>query len=282
MIVERIIDIVIRLVKGTSLTTKKGLCRKHKRILDQLRSSLSRRYNEGASKNLGDPLYKKNPEDEIKFKEYFQSGHFHKNFHTNYHALWNIFCRKGAAIPDVFYVYDLACGPYTATMGLLNFLNNGKEDFAKKYFVLTFCDMGDIYLEKLYQVNNNGHQQLSFPVELDLFPVTLAKGQITDTFLPQGYKIILNQCRQDNEHQCDLSVYPHIDKFDIPQGTNVHGINLIFCSYPGKYGERKFAHCIQRTINNFSPQQRHFPTYIIYSHFLKRFHNGTYDQTFPG
>ena len=149
------VEALKRIFSKLPLRIRRGAPDVHERVLVELRALLLRGYKGGNAKEMGEPLCKGITEDTLRLERYFKSGHFHKNYYTNYHALWNLFCQKGASIPEVFYVYDLACGPYTATLSLMNFLHNDKQDIQRKTFYFTFCDMGDLCLDKLHGANAN-------------------------------------------------------------------------------------------------------------------------------
>ncbi len=271
MIIMRILEIFKKKIKTYFQINRKKICQKHKNILDQLRNSLESRYKVGAAESVGKPLYKNRNEDEKKFNEYIRSGHFHKNLHINYHALWKLFCHH-EEIPEKFYVYDIACGPYTATISLLNFLHNHRC-LKGKSFQFTFCDMGDLVLEKLCQENKNKDNHiLSFPVPLDLFPGqhNLSKGEILNTFKLNDYEIHIRQCC--NKNNCKtLYEIDNSEKHQVANSLNHTGINIIFCSFVGNYGEPKFINkCTKEVLCKFTSEQKLFSTYIIYSHYLKK------------
>ena len=137
----------------------------HLGFLKKLKEYLGKKYSQGDAPNCGKPLA-----DEQSLDQYLERGHFHKNFYTNYHAFYNLFYGGQNAIstiPERFYVYDIACGPYTATLSLLNFLQN-ESNLAGKSFVFNFCEKEDWLLRRLYDANKDA-EQLYFPVPLNLF-----------------------------------------------------------------------------------------------------------------
>lgn len=252
----------------------------HSRFLKRLRKFVERCYH--PIDDAGDPMYDGNPEDELRLERYFKTGHFHKNLYTNYHALSKIFRDAHATIPDVFHVYDLACGPYTATISLLTYLNNDGQDLEHKSFLFTFCDKGDLCLEKLCRENAHAHRQISFAMTFEPFLLSMGDISIPHAFATGGYRIVLYQCSQQNERLCNTSKYPILGTPALPEDPDAPGVNLVFCLYPGIYGEPKFFRCIRRTLTTFSRKQQQYPTFIIYAHFLiperRRIHDTSWKE----
>jgi len=231
---------------------------RHRYRLAQLNSFVQRGYIKGEAKLLGKPLYA-DQEDQWAFDSYFRTRHFEKNFYTNYHALWKLFCSvKKIKTPQRFYVYDIACGPYTASVSLLNFLQ-GNGGLKRKSVSFNFCDKGNLAFEKFCEAGKN-KALLSFPVSSDFL-------EIDTTFKLREWNVCMNQCPHGQWEDCKpyKEISPLKGSGDIsPDGD---AVNLIFLSYPGTYYNRKFIRCAEKVISGFSTEQKAFPTYIIYSHY---------------
>jgi hypothetical protein len=212
---------------------------------------------------IGQPLYQRQSESQSIFDKYFMHYHFHKNFYTNYHALKKLFYSfiKSEA-PQFLFVYDIACGPYTATLSLLRFFQN-ENKLKKQNFFMNFCDRGDFTLEKLYREINPADKKLIFPVPLK---------QEYKKFQPNEWKISINQCcyeyRYGCKNLCAIEMQNKtVENRLVGDFNNRNSVNLIFCSYPGISYGKKFLNCVDHIVNNFSPSQKKIPTYLIYSHY---------------
>lgn len=233
-------------------------CLRHRFFMAQLKSVLCRHYRKADAKDLGKPLDENSRVDRRLFNLYFRNYHFEKNFYTSYHALWKLFCAgKETAIPRKFYVYDIACGPYTATVALLNFLeqHGGLEG---KSFSFNFCDKGSLVLERLYQANKDT-AGIDF-----LIPCFW---QIKSRFDLEERDICIRQCLYDSRWGCRVYQTEIGDKKAMSDCGEDDAVNLIFLSYPGVKYEEKFATCAAQTVSDFKPEQKRFPTYIIYAHY---------------
>lgn len=233
----------------------------HLRFLKKFKEYLVKKYSQGYALNCGEPIT-----TEQSLNQYLEGGHFHKNFYTNYHALYDLFYggQNAISIPEMFYVYDIACGPYTATLSLLNFLQN-EGSLAGKSFVFNFCEKEDWLLTRLCDANK-GAEYLAFPVPLSLFTAPrFSVGDIVSRFDDLNWCINTRQCAKSD---CDQHSRRELGQ--IPQESS-NALNLILCSYPGKHPkDPKYIKCIGRTIYSLSLSQRNFPIYIIYSHYKDR------------
>ena len=232
-------------------------CLRHRFFMAQLKSVIWRNYSAGDAKELGKPLYENSRADRRLFNLYFRNYHFEKNFYTNYHALWKLFCtEKKIAIHRKFYVYDIACGPYTATVALLNFLEK-HGGLKGKSFSFNFCDKGNLVLERLYQANKDT-AGIDFPIP--------CFWQISSRFDLDERDICIRQCLYGLRWGCRS--YQHkIGESKTLSDSRETGVNLIFLSYPGTAYEEKFITCARQIISAFQPEQKGLPTYIIYSHY---------------
>jgi len=242
---------------------KKFLCQKrHEYLLKDLNAAIYSKYKIGKASELGKPLFKGNKTDESAFKDYFKTYHFEKNFYTNYHAIHKLFDTEYQLIniPKKFCVYDIACGPYTATISLLNFLEKNNS-LKGRAFSFTLCDQGDLTLDLLYQAAKE-NSDLFFPIPYFV--------QIRSEFDVNDWNISINQCHDAKKYGCRHYSDINIKEKENHDNINEDGINLILCSYVGKRGEKKFFDCIEKTFAGFSPHQKTYPTYIIYSHYIKK------------
>jgi len=228
--------------------------------MKDLKAVIYSKYKVGKASELGKPLFKGKRTDESAFKDYFKTYHFEKNFYTNYHAIHKLFDTyyQLIKIPKNFYVYDIACGPYTATISLLNFLEKNKS-LKGRAFSFTLCDQGNLTLYLLDQAAKE-NSDLFFPIPYFV--------QIRSEFDVNDWNISINQCVSDKIYGCRHYSDINIKEKENYNTVNEDGINLIFCSYAGTYGEGKFVHCIEKIFSGFSSQQKAYPTYIIYSHYI--------------
>jgi len=234
-------------------------CLRHRFFMAQLKSVIWRNYRKAEAKDLGKPLYENSRMDRRLFNLYFRNYHFEKNFYTSYHALWRLFCKeRKIAIPLNFYVYDIACGPYTATVALLNFLEQ-HGGLKEKSFSFNFCDKGSLVLERLYQANKDT-AGIDFP--------THCFWQINSRFDLDERDICIRKCLYTLEWGCRLYQHKIVEKKTMSDFREA-GINLIFLSYPGIKYEEKFIRCAAEICNALQPEQKRFPTYVIYSHYMK-------------
>lgn len=240
---------------------REEIAQKHYKFLEELKKFVSNgNYCKGSASEFGKPIV-----NESMLNRYFQSRHFYKNFYTNYHALCNLFYRQHVVIPQKFYVYDIACGPYTASITLLNFLHI-ENNLKGKSFNLEFCDKNDWLLQKLYNHNINSKNILSFPVDLKLLCLPEYPNIIKD-FELTSWDIIIKVCSEFNFE------YYGCKKLSIQSNSTLNtfsnnAVNLVFISYPGTFPNMpKFIKCLSELINSFSANQNRLPTYIIYSHY---------------
>lgn len=237
-------------------TSKKSV---HLGFLEELKKHIDENYDRtGYSSTWGESIA-----DKQSLAQYLQKGHFHKNFYTNYHALYNLFyCGQSAiSIPEKFYVYDIACGPYTATVSLLNFLRN-EGNLTGKSFALNFCEKENWLLGELRDANKDT-EQLYFPVPLSLFgDPRFGVGDIVNRFDDLIWRINTKQCANSgcNQHSCR-------EVGQMPEESS-NALNLILCSYPGTHHfDRKFIGCIANTVYRLPHSKKNLPTYIVYSHY---------------
>ncbi|MCP4112613.1 MAG: hypothetical protein GY749_44995 [Desulfobacteraceae bacterium] len=213
---------------------RKLYCWKHKIALDQQCIAINKHYKKDSAYTVGKPIYQGQAGARDIFDSYFQNYHFHKNFFANYHAVWKLFCSgTKTVIPENFFVYDIACGPYTATLSLLQFFQNEKT-LKRQAFFLNLCDMGNFALEKLYQANSHIQQTLTFPVPLE---------NECKEFQPGKWEICTRNCYHENMYGCRLLNNIQDTRADIVFDDK-NSMNLIFCSYAGISYNIKFIDCI--------------------------------------
>ncbi len=273
---------------------RKEIYQRHTNFLQKLKDYLGKygAYDKGSAGDFGRGI-----SDEETLTRYIAGGHFHKNFYTNYHALHILFCGEHqVSIPDVFYVYDIACGPYTATISLLNFLKTG-GNLTGKSFIFTFCDRPKFIrhnvneitednwlLTQLCDMNKEGIPLLSFPKNLRLFPkqeiaqnpdlleqLNYFRTNIACEFESINWQYHTWQCGNydHDKHDCCLFKSNILNDLSDTSFSSDNSINLIFCSYPGiNPNYDKFFKCIKGFTEKFSMQQKKIPTYVIYSHYV--------------
>ncbi|MGE0086491.1 MAG: hypothetical protein AB7S75_18950 [Desulfococcaceae bacterium] len=188
---------------------------RHKDYLEKVKETFTTcgNYSVGSATEFGKPI-----NDQKSFDKYLKSGHLNKNLYTNYHALYTLFSENCLTIPQKFYVYDIACGPYTATIALLLFLSN-HDSLSDRVFNFHLCDPSEWLIDKLNSLNPQLSQNvLSFPISNCQFH--LNQYQINSIICPN----FNNEC---NGIPTILINRNYIDE------ESSNALNLFFLSYPG-------------------------------------------------
>lgn len=204
---------------------------------------------------------------------YVSTGHFLKNFHTNYHALTKLF--QDRSVPYHFNVYDLACGPFTATISLLNYLVH-TDSLNNRTFRFHFCDI-DNWTMNHCLISNNGI--IEFKIPCRYFPSKEIVGRDIITTFDIMHSIETKICT-NGRFQTRVCMKRHHSSLRQEAQIIRHqnAVNLILCSYFGEGpNNHQYVKYISRIISNFNYSQKQCPTYIIYSHYdnRSRTHNST-------